>query len=114
MSIPILPDGCGYEGKDFGASYPDAKCYGGRLYDLDNCDNSGNLYEPGDFIPCPNCNHEAWLDQFKEQVECDGFNAAEHGMAESDCPYPKAGLRFQKDNDTLKRWWLAGFNSAKS
>lgn len=43
--VPQLPDGCGYEGSDFGASYPDSKCFGGRLYDLDNCDDEGNLYE---------------------------------------------------------------------
>ena len=53
--IPQLPEGCGYQGYEFGASYPDSICCGGRLYDADNCDGEGNLYEPTDDIPCPMC-----------------------------------------------------------
>jgi hypothetical protein len=51
----ILPAGCGYQGYEFGASYPDSICFGGRLYDADNCDGEGNFYEPTDDIPCPMC-----------------------------------------------------------
>lgn len=32
----------------FGARYPDAQCIGGKLYDLDKCDDNGNLDEPTD------------------------------------------------------------------
>ena len=39
----------------FGASYPDARCINGYLWDLDKCDENGNLYGVGD-IPCPFCN----------------------------------------------------------
>ena len=30
----------------WGAKYPDACCVNGELYDLDRCDENGNLYEP--------------------------------------------------------------------
>lgn len=53
--MKTLPQGCGYQGYEFGASYPDSLCCGGRLYDCDNCDDAGNLYEPGEYIPCPMC-----------------------------------------------------------
>lgn len=55
-SVPTLPEGCGYQGYEFGAGrYPDSICCGGRLYDADNCDNAGNLFEPAEEIPCPMC-----------------------------------------------------------
>lgn len=48
--------GCGYQGYEFGAGfYPDSICLDGRLFDADNCDDDGNLYEPGVDIPCPVC-----------------------------------------------------------
>lgn len=51
----LLPQGCGYQGYEFGAAYPDSICFGGRLYDADNCDNNGNYYEPSEAVPCPMC-----------------------------------------------------------
>lgn len=53
--IPQLPEGCGYQGYEFGAPYPDSICFGGRLYDADNCDGDGNYYEPDEDVPCPMC-----------------------------------------------------------
>ena len=48
--------GCDYQGYEFGAgSYPDSVCVEGALFDADNCDNEGNLYEPAEDIPCPIC-----------------------------------------------------------
>lgn len=49
----------------FGASYPDARCIDGRLWDLDKCDDNG-LYSSGDNPPCPFCNTEAFVDYFTE------------------------------------------------
>jgi hypothetical protein len=50
------PGGCGYLGYEFGAgTYPDSICVEGRLFDADDCDDKGNLYEPGENIPCPMC-----------------------------------------------------------
>lgn len=33
----------------FGASYPDARCINGYLWDLDKCNENGELYGDGDF-----------------------------------------------------------------
>ena len=60
----------------FGASYPDARCIDGYLFDLDKCDENGNLYGDGD-IPCPFCNTEEFIeydpfskeDEFYEGIE---------------------------------------------
>lgn len=47
---------CDYQGYEFGAgNYPDSVCIDGRLYDADDCDDKGNLYEPAENIPCPIC-----------------------------------------------------------
>lgn len=47
---------CNYQGYEFGAgSYPDSVCIDGMLHDADNCDGDGNLYDPGENIPCPIC-----------------------------------------------------------
>lgn len=53
---PVVSAGCGYQGYEFGAGhYPDSICIGARLYDADYCDDDGNLYEPGEDMPCPMC-----------------------------------------------------------
>jgi hypothetical protein len=49
------PQGCGYQGYEYGAAYPDSLCVGGMLFDADDCDGHGNLYEPAELIPCPMC-----------------------------------------------------------
>ena len=46
----------------FGSSYPDARCIDGLLYDLDDCDEHGDLYNPGVDVPCPFCNKEDFID----------------------------------------------------
>lgn len=61
----------------WGASYPDACCVDGKLYDLDKCDENGNLYEPIDDVPCPFCRTEefieldpfGWVDHYCEEME---------------------------------------------
>ena len=53
---------CNYEGKDYGANYIDAQCIDGYLYDLDDCDEHGNLYENDCNIPCPKCNTSEYVE----------------------------------------------------
>jgi hypothetical protein len=50
---------CGYTGRHFGASYPDAVCYEGYLWDLDSGD--GDTLTHGGEMPCPACNLEDWI-----------------------------------------------------
>jgi len=50
----------------FGARYPDATCIDGQLYDLDKCDGEGNLYEPGEYIPCPVCRAKEYVNYLFE------------------------------------------------
>lgn len=49
-----------FEFPAFGASYPDAQCSGGFLWDLDSVED-GHFTSGGD-IPCPVCNHDAYID----------------------------------------------------
>jgi len=46
----------------FGATYPDARCIDGKLWDLDKCDENG-LCSSGDNPPCPFCNTDAFIEQ---------------------------------------------------
>lgn len=70
-AIKQLPAGCGYQGYEFGAAYPDSICVGGRLYDADNCDDNHNLCEPTDNIPCPMC-HPRLAEKYYEDLWDDG------------------------------------------
>lgn len=55
-------DGCGIEFPFFGAKYPDARCCGGYLYDMDSWDESLGGFTVGGDDPCPVCNTEKWLE----------------------------------------------------
>lgn len=64
---------CDYQGYEFGAgSYPDSVCVDGQLYDADDCDNNGNLYEPAEEIPCPVCRRAEAIDWWTERNRCSG------------------------------------------
>jgi len=55
---------CDYHAPFFGATYPDACCIDGYLWDLDSCDEPGGELCIGGDIPCPACNtaeHEAYF-----------------------------------------------------
>lgn len=56
--------GCGKEFPYFGASYPDAHCIDGYLWDMDSGEatEDGWVYTSGGDEPCPFCNTEEWLD----------------------------------------------------
>lgn len=50
--------GCSIEFPHFGASYPDARCIDGYLYDMDSGEptEDGIIYSYGRDDPCPVCN----------------------------------------------------------
>lgn len=89
--------GCDYMGHDFGAHYIDSECRDGFLWDLDACDGSGNLYQPLEEIPCPKCNSQAWLKNYRWLFINDGAN---HGCT---------GLSFNK----IGRFYIPGEIRAK-
>lgn len=64
---------CSYQGYEFGAgSYPDSVCVKGRLFDADNCDDKGRLYEPVEEIPCPICRRADAIEWWTNRTSCDG------------------------------------------
>ena len=65
---------CDYHGHDFGASYPDACCIAGHLWDLDSCDEPGGGLSVGGDIPCPQCNAEAHAAYFTDVTETRDFS----------------------------------------
>jgi hypothetical protein len=61
---------CGYQGYEFGASYPDSVCIDGLLWDADSGDEEG-LTNGGD-LPCPCCSTEGYLSYALEQAKDGG------------------------------------------
>lgn len=68
---------CNYQGYEFGARYPDSVCIDGKLYDADNCDNDGNLYEPMEDIPCPMCHPRKAIRYWTDRNLCGGIDDKE-------------------------------------
>lgn len=66
---------CSYEGRHFGASYPDAQCIDGYLWDLDSYDD-GMLTNGGD-LPCPACNTDAFLNGAAEDAAGTSWGSAQ-------------------------------------
>lgn len=53
----------------FGAKYPDARCVDGYLYDMDNCNDEGQVYLTGEEHPCPFCNTEKFTEEQKDNEQ---------------------------------------------
>lgn len=73
-----MEKGCRNEFPYFGASYPDARCIDGYLWDMDSAEDIGGeqyLTIGGD-EPCPFCNTEEWL----ERVVGGGFDSKEEAL----------------------------------
>ena len=105
--------GCDYTGNDFGARYIDSCCIDGFLWDLDSGD-SDSLSIGGD-IPCPECNHEEWIEsQVKDDIEEKGYVAFYDEKSEDDCPFVEGcKLRYPDDWKVYREFWLKGFSDAK-
>jgi hypothetical protein len=76
---------CNYQGYEFGARYPDSVCIDGRLFDADDCDSEGNLYDREDDVPCPMCHREEAIRWHAEQMSgryADRMKAARHLVAD--------------------------------
>ena len=69
--------GCGIEFPHFGASYPDARCCDGYLYDMDSWDESLGGFTIGGDDPCPVCNTEKWLE---DALKSELFDSKEEAL----------------------------------
>ena len=85
----------------WGATYPDACCVDGTLYDLDKCDQNGNLYEPMDDIPCPFCKPEDF-------IECDPFNKADNICEElmEDDSAEQYDIHIDEAKEKAREWYI--------
>lgn len=72
------PTGCGYEGYEFGGGYIDSVCIDGTLWDLDSCDDDGNLISGG-AIPCRKCNTAKWVAYLIDDFASTIHNGAHSG-----------------------------------
>lgn len=88
----------------FGATYPDAQCIDGQLWDLDNCNDNG-LYSIGDNPPCPFCNTEAFVDYHTEidDKEMEEMNNDESLSAEDRAEI----LESNRTKDDATKWAAA-------
>src|SRR5262249_23666458 len=85
-----LPEGCGYQGYEFGAgSYPDSMCCGGRLYDADDCDGKGSLYEPTEEITCPMGREQDGIAYWAEQRSVFDGEMQNHHWHEACLPFAR-------------------------
>jgi uncharacterized protein YbaR (Trm112 family) len=109
-----LPEGCGYMGNDFGGSYLDSQCFGGRLYDLDSGvpGYADGLSEEAEYMPCPQCNHRVWLEKRKEETIEEGYMAAEDGNGKGSADYLYCRLEYPGDKWILMGWWWRGWNQS--
>ena len=59
-----MEKGCSNEFPYFGASYPDAHCIDGYLWDMDSVEDIGGeqCFTIGGNEPCPFCNTDEWLE----------------------------------------------------
>lgn len=69
---------CGYQGRHFGANYPDGACIDGYLWDLDSCDGPGGDLTWGGDTPCPRCQPLAFVNYHYFQA---GGNAKQRRVA---------------------------------
>lgn len=65
--------GCGYTGRHFGASYDDAVCCDGTLWDLDSCDEPGGPLHHGGDVPCPSCSTTQYILGALEDAQAGGW-----------------------------------------
>lgn len=103
--------GCDFHEPYFGATYPDACCIEGMLWDLDSCDVPGGSLSSGGDVPCPQCQHDAWLESFRDEVFMEGYEAFENGQSKLRM---HKTVRWEQPQDiaNMQKWfeegWLEG------
>lgn len=100
---------CDFHEPYFGANYPDACCIDGYLWDLDSCDEPGGPLHSGGDDPCPQCNHEAFMDRVLEDCEERGWLAAD---ASEPRIYAHHKVRYEQERDEAccREAWFRGYD----
>jgi len=107
--------GCDYQGYEFGARYLDSVCIRGYLWDADSGSNPRELSSGGD-IPCPQCNHEAWIAHHQEDIEEQGATAFDEGKKITDCDFldKEIKLVYEADRELYIGFWQDGWRIAEA
>lgn len=100
---------CDFMEPFFGASYPDACCIDGLLWDLDSCDEPGGALSSGGDTPCPQCNHEAFLDHVMEELENEGACASFDDQPRQ-YRHRKIFCEAVGDEEKCRAAWLKGYD----
>jgi hypothetical protein len=102
---------CDFHEPYFGASYPDACCIDGMLWDLDSCHAPGGPLHSGGDVPCPQCNHDEWLKTFEDEIFSEGYAAFKEGKSKLRC---HKAVRHEQPQDAtnMQQWFEAGWNEA--
>lgn len=92
----------------WGASYPDACCIGGKLYDLDYCDENSNLYDKCETVPCPFCKTE-------EFIEYDHFGKVDEICDElmEDDSSEQYYIHIDEAKEKARKWYLDWINKMR-
>lgn len=89
----------------FGANYPDTRCIEGYLWDLDKCDEQGNLYGEGD-TPCPFCNTE-------EFIAYDPFGIEDHFLIHNAGIGDPTPEQEKNTKEMARTWYLTWIDNIK-
>jgi len=96
----------------FGASYPDAQCCDGLLYDMDSWDDEAGGMTSGGDIPCPFCRTEDF-------IEYDYFGRYDYFMMELaeergiDYDSPELDKFESEINIKVREWYLIWIKKMK-
>ena len=91
----------------FGATYPDATCINGTLWDLDSSHGPDNLLHSGGNDSCPFCNPQA---AYEESRGCWNYNQQEEGESDDDFE-ERMEKELQADINALrKQYGFEAFN----
>ncbi|MGR5240238.1 hypothetical protein ACPV36_05020 [Photobacterium damselae] len=96
---------CDYQGSHFGASYDDACCIDGYLWDLDS--GSDGMLDSGGDIPCPHCNLKAHVMYIADEIFEGGFCSVLHPFTTKQLKNVMAKLPENRRRIAM-RYWRAG------
>lgn len=101
---------CEYQGCHFGATYEDAKCIDGFLWDLDSggIDENGETFlDAGGSLPCPKCNASSYMRSQADDFINDGYESYDHPLTTKEVKNVMSKLPSNQRRIGM-RYWRAG------